>query len=219
MPQEIDLKEIEKKAFRSFHRDGFWEIFFGMLMFAGVVRDTLPEMGAKILFSQIVSIALTLTGPLVYVLGKKLITVPRLGYVRFGPARKRRLRWLHIFILATIILTVLILIFISKGNQNNLGSALPHHFLSSIIITLLILLAISFIAYFLDYPRLYFVAVLVAAHEPAYFYLKHYTDVTQIHLFTYGIPALILLFVGVITFVGFLRKYPKQGVEEYDANI
>ena len=87
------------------------------------------------------------------------------------------------------------------------------------MIMMMIFIVISLIAYFLDYPRLYFVAVLVAAHEPAYFYLRHYTDVTQIHLFTYGIPALVLLFMGVITFVGFLRKYPKQGVEEYDTKI
>jgi len=34
MAQEINLKELEKKAFRPYHEDGIWDIFPGLIMMA-----------------------------------------------------------------------------------------------------------------------------------------------------------------------------------------
>ena len=87
----LDLKSIEKKVYRSFFEDGFWDIFIGMLLLGfglGWTRIIFDIM--EPLYILIISIIWTTITFLIYYLGKKFITLPRIGTVKFGQKRKAR---------------------------------------------------------------------------------------------------------------------------------
>ena len=81
MDQKINLKELERKAFISYHQDGLVDIGLGLIMLVSVLSSTLHEMGTSDSIRQVIYIPLMLLCPLIIYLGKKYITTPRLGYV------------------------------------------------------------------------------------------------------------------------------------------
>ena len=83
MNQKINLKEIERKAYTSYHQDGIIDVTFAItiLMFAAVVISDMVWMGG------IVGVLVTS----IYAGMKKVITIPRIGYVKFPQQRTQRL--------------------------------------------------------------------------------------------------------------------------------
>ena len=82
MSEDLDLKELEKKAWRSTFEDGIFEIYFGIAYLSltlGVVLDAvLPSPYNVILIFSIIGLGLTF-----FLIGKKYISQPRLGKVKF----------------------------------------------------------------------------------------------------------------------------------------
>ena len=90
MSQNLDLKAIEQKAFRSFHQDGLMDIYIGALTLALSLFFAIPESGegeGVYMGFALLGVAIAFA---IFQLGKKFITTPRLGQVRFGPERQRR---------------------------------------------------------------------------------------------------------------------------------
>jgi hypothetical protein len=80
MSQKINLKEIERKSWTSYFQDGFYDIFMGLLMLG---------MGLILLFdANDWYIAVIWLGLLILIIGRRLITIPRVGRVKFGPERR-----------------------------------------------------------------------------------------------------------------------------------
>ena len=84
LENNINLKEIERRAFLSYHKDGILDIYLGM----GVA------MVSSIFFIEYFTV---LTGtivilPIMYAVSKKLYTIPRLGYVKFSKTTQGRAR-------------------------------------------------------------------------------------------------------------------------------
>ena len=82
--ENIDLKEIERKAYLTYHKDGILDIYLGM----GIMAV------ASVFFFEVF---LTSTGtiallPIFYAASKKQYTIPRLGYVKFSQRTKGRAR-------------------------------------------------------------------------------------------------------------------------------
>ena len=92
------------------------------------------------------------------------------------------------------------------------------HPLDSALVSLNILVALGLIAYYLDYPVIYAIAVLFALSEPLYYLLDNHTDVTYVGLIAYGIPAVIILVIGTAALRTFLKRYPMSAEEEADAS-
>lgn len=205
------LRSIERKAYFSFHSDGLWELALGLIIFAGVFRGLLPDLGVSIPVAQIMSIAVALSGALIVGIGKKRITIPRLGFVQFGHDRKKRQRWLYGIIFLLIVITWMIWMLAASGAEDSVAEFNSTNLIMSGVVTLLILFAFGAMAFLLDYRRFYFYAFLVAIREPLFVYLKYYTSWKGVYFITDGIPALILLIIGAITLMAFLRKYPKRG--------
>ena len=89
MATPIDLKEIERKAFRSTYQDGLWDMYFGAIVMAMGAFMYRPEDGYRLVNIILAVVVIAVAGGLLWV-GKMLITLPRMGQVRFGPARKQR---------------------------------------------------------------------------------------------------------------------------------
>ena len=182
MNAPIDLKEMERKAFRSFYQDGIWDLFFGLMMFA---------MYAFTLFDSIENKALRILGMLFIeifavfflIYGKKMITAPRLGQVVFGKKRKRNMVYIFLTNLASVIF--LVAWFACR-------SAHPSFFDESIM------------AYFLDFNRLYVYALIYGATFAAVLLL----DWPILFL----VASLLILVPGGVIFYQFLKSTePIQG--------
>ncbi len=210
MPPKIDLKTIEKKAWTTYFQDGLLDIVLGSLLLVSVLSSTLSEIGVSDVVRISIYVPLMFLCPAIYALGKKYITVPRLGFVKFGPKRKARSKKMFIGLVITQLILLIILV-LSITKAVDLGVA------GSILVTLNVLVALCLLAYYLDYPRMYLFAMLFAMSEPIHYYLKNHTSVTHIGSIAYGIPGGIILLIGIVTFIRFLKRYPSTSREGLDA--
>ena len=201
-----DLKRIERQAFRSTYQDGLWDITMGLIIIGMSLYMYHPESG----YSAMNWIAFTFTFLLangVYWLGKRFITQPRLGQVRFGAMRKRRGMVLAI-ILGGVVLVQVLLVGLSiwglrnpTVTENLLGAdADLELLLVATLGSLFVGPPMILIAYFNDYPRGYYIAVLMAL---AVFLLI----LTNQPIYGLVIGALIVI-PGVVHLVRFIKQYP-----------
>src|SRR5512146_274287 len=109
----ISLKELERKAFRSAYQDGLLDIYMGgtiasFTVFAETLQSTdgLTTWQRFLIFLVGCGIS-----NLIFWVGKKFITLPRIGQVKFGPARKRRIRTLVIVLSVIVGIQVAIVAF------------------------------------------------------------------------------------------------------------
>jgi len=214
MSQDLDLKALERKAFRSTYQDGLWDINLGLIVIGMAIFVFRPEEGYSALNLLGLMVA-CLVANLIFWAGKKFITMPRMGQVHFGEIRKQKSRTLAIimavFILVQggiVLLTALswkypelgakIISVLNAGNMERLMVAT--------IGSLFVGPSFILIAYFKDFLRGYYIAILMAL------------AVFLMILFNQPIYPLILggliLAPGLVLFVQFLRQYPlpSQGV-------
>ncbi|GEM_PF-773404 len=104
MVQNIDLAEVEKKAFRmSSHEDGLLDMFLGFVFLSIAVSEYL---GIDISFFWFYIPLL-----LIWIGAKKYLTYPRVGYARFSPMRKSG----STAIMALLLASTLILVIFTVG--------------------------------------------------------------------------------------------------------
>lgn len=212
MAQNIDLKELEKKAWTSYFQDGLLDIAIGTIMLAAVLSSTLDAIGISDEVRIAIYIPLMVVVPsIIVIFGKRHITVPRLGVAKFGPHRKARNR---IMIAGLVGLQLMLLAMLLLQWVYDVGSGL----LGSIVVALNILAAFCLIAYLLDYKRMYAMGILFAMSEPVIFYLKNHSDTVYTGFIAYGIPAIIVMAMGFIVLQRFMRKYEKPSGETPDAS-
>lgn len=188
MSQNINLKEIERKAWTSYFQDGLWDIFFGLLFLT---------MGIQIFAYNVWFTLVILASVLVIVVGKRLITSPRLGHVKFGPARKvkqhRLIAVIGISVIATGVLLWLAI----------LGVGLPKTAYAPILV-ILVALVFGLMAYFMDFRRLYAYGLLFAISMA----LTEALD-KPIGPIAFSISGGIALLIGLVVLIRFIRKYPR----------
>ena len=91
MIQNINIKELEKKAFTSYHADGILDIFAGAWIFVlGVLGIYTDKVWAAGMFP--------VWGLPLWAVIKKRITVPRIGYVKFGHQRISKIQKVFFFL-------------------------------------------------------------------------------------------------------------------------
>ena len=103
MSRELNLKEIERKAWRSTYQDGLLDITLGVILLSMGLSAWLDRAAPKSLLSDLSYGLLLAVGVLVYVLGKRWITIPRIGLVNFGPRGRARHRRSIIVLSASVL--------------------------------------------------------------------------------------------------------------------
>ncbi len=148
---------------------------------------------------------------LIFILGKRYISKPRIGFVKFGQIRKKRNKLLAVFLGINVGLTVIIFIFTLLGIFQ---LSLPGYMVMLVIGLLFITTPFSFLAYFIQLKRIYLYALLGGF---GLFFSELLDPIlgapfNDILVF---IPfgGMILIF-GIIILIRFLSKYPltKKGV-------
>jgi hypothetical protein len=197
MAEKIDLKEIEKKAYKTTLQDGLIDIEIGIL-FVG--------MGINSFFYDFVSRPVNILGFFIVgiiavmplLLGKKFIVKPRIGIIKFGPKRKAQKKKIIVFSLINTLILVIILIL----TINSLLQQIPLRGVAVLLVIGLLFatLPLSILAYLKQFPRLFVYGLLIGFGLPF------------AEIFEFGLNILligvIILIVGIISFVKFLKKYP-----------
>src|SRR5512136_1802454 len=114
----LDLKQLERKAFRSTYQDGLWDIYMGIIVVGISQYVYRPESG----YSAINLIWFVLTfaiGQSIYWAGKKYITIPRMGQVQFGAIRHQRGKTLAIILGVVILIQVALVVLTAIGWLNS----------------------------------------------------------------------------------------------------
>jgi len=208
MTENIDLKKIERKAFRFTSQHGLYDIMIGLILIGVGLGPSLYG----ILPTPLNFFIPELPAIIVYLLGMKYIINPRMGIVRFGEKRKADRKKLMIIMIISVTITSLAFIWtMASGFQSILFESLAGWL---IIGLLLATLPIATIAYFLDIDRMYIYAVLVGIGIPTIEFLKNYVDYSVATIIVNGSIGSIFVLTGLILFTRFIRKYPKpEGVK------
>ena len=214
MSEKIDLKELERRAFRSTFQDGLWDIFLGLLLLnigiGTIVGGMLEEAEMSLTWIVLMIVPLPFLVLIAFWAGKKFITAPRIGLVKFGPQRKAKMRNLR----AVLFVSVLLLVIMVFWGWAAMGNGLPQ-WMRGIPLPLYVwpvqtIVVFGLAAYFLDVPRFYAYGVLYGLPLPVGMLLVKNTDVTALGsvVITYGVPVGVMVLIGMILFVRFLRQYP-----------
>ncbi len=214
MPQNINLKQIERKAFRSTFQDGLWDIFLGLLLLnmgmGTLMGAILSDTSVPVLWIMVGLLAFATLALLIFWAGKKFITTPRMGLVKFGPQRKAKMRNLRAVLFLSVLLGVIMAILGLAAARNGLPGWVAAIPIPLYVWPVQTIIVFGLGAYFLDVTRFYAYGVLYGLPLPVGILLVENTSLTGLSsmAITFGVPAGLMVLIGVVLFIRFLRKYP-----------
>ena len=196
MTSDIDLKQLEKKTWRSFHQDGLVDIAIGMILVISMICQLFDT-------ARFYLYALFIVPAVFHIIAQRIITRPRLGMVKFSRQRNRKRHWLFIIITTS---TVFLLILTMKGILQKLP-------MTPVFIGAFILILCSILAFFLNLYRLYFYGVLITLSFAASEMIIIRTGIIARGAFAWLVSGIIIMASGIWLLVKFLRKYPIPAIE------
>jgi len=205
---QVNLKELERKAFRSTYQDGLWDIYFGLIVICMSIFLYRPTTGYSPL-NMVLMLASMVAAYALFWAGKRFITLPRMGQVKFGEKRARRKKTMILVLGVVVLVQVTLLVVQLVGWRNPEFGAKLNAFLQEKNAMDLVVAALGslfvgpsmiLVAYFMDFTRGYFIAVMFALAVFLMIYLNQ-----SIYPIVIGISIAV---PGVVLFLRFLRKYP-----------
>lgn len=201
MKTDDSLKKLERRAYRSTFNDGIYDIQFGLLFMVFAWIPVLEALG----ISRFYTYPLLLFPLIVPPIGKRMVTIPRMGSVEFGQKRKSRKTISLIIGAFILVLTLPLIIMIYKDSiSGQLGWTLVAAFAAPILVVAV---------YSMDFPRLYIYAALLIAGVVESEMLRSYVGAPYDAVISFGLPGFIILMIGIVMLYRFLRDYPKGNVE------
>jgi len=211
MTEDIDLKKIEKKTWRSYFEDGILEIYMGSLYMGVGIASSFIDV-APFSFFHLLGYLIVICGLIFFIGGKKFITYPRVGKIKFG--RKRKVRKLTTLFILSINFVILLIIYIVNLIAPPGQSLFPAWFNSLIVGFLFTTIPISLVAYFLDFPRFYIIAVQFGI---TFFLIELFSLFVSEPfnlILVFAINGSIMIGMGSYFLIKFLKKYPLVRKEE-----
>jgi predicted small integral membrane protein len=202
MLQQVNLKDAERKVFITISNDGLVDIFLGcfFLMFtiAPYLSTRLGDFWSSAVFLPfwaLVYLAIWLT--------RKYVVRPRIGMVKFGQTRKKKLMTFTLIMLLINLLALVLGVIAAMTFKQVPGQMI------SVIFGLILLIGFSIAAYFLDFYRLYIYGLLAGISPLIGEWLWNHGYATH-HGFpiTFGTVAGIMITAGLIVFIRLLRNNP-----------
>jgi hypothetical protein len=215
MNSKFDLKEIERKAFRSTFQDGLWDIYMGLIIICMAMFMYRPPTG----YSPVNIVLCLVMFCLVYGLfmaGKKFITLPRMGQVKFGEIRKRKMRSLAILMGIFVLFTAVLVVLTSLSwRAPGLGIRFPFPFreggstlpLVAGLGGLVVGGSMACWAFFSDFSRGLYIAALMT--------------LAVVLMITFNQPVFpviigaVTITPGVVLLIKFLKAYPLPAAESH----
>jgi hypothetical protein len=202
MSQEIDLKEAERRVFKSGFQDGLVEIMLGCVVLMFAIGPFLsPYLGDFWSAAVFLPFWAAVFG-LLWVIRRQVVR-PRLGVVEFGAWRRERLLRFNVLMFVAGVVAFLL------GLLAAASFGLLPGWVHTAIFSLIILLGFCAAAYFLDFAGLYLYGILIAlaplVGEGLYRYLgsPHHG-----YPITFGLTAGFLILAGLVKLARLLHTYP-----------
>ncbi len=201
---EPNLKEIERRAYTSYHQDGLLDIFASMYILAfglGIFMDMILDFGFGVIIMPggLVAVALP-----IWIAAKRKITIPRIGFVKFRTGGTTKLTAIFIGLMVAGLGTFFVFTFAAV--QSELRMWLDLVFQNGMLVVGFGSLAVCLLfGYSMGLKRLYAYGVLSVIA----LVVGHFMGI----FFGYILTALGITVVvaGVALLIGFVRKYPLQG--------
>jgi len=187
MLSNLSVKEAGRRVLHLTFQDGLWDIFIGWLMLFGGIRSLTDNAWFSLA---------ALGSALLYMGGKLLITAPRLGRVKFGPALRARVGIARLVIVIAVLGTFFLLALGLSGRHPSAKVVGP---LMAVGVTAVFLL----IAYVWDFRRLYAYSVLIGISIAL-----EETVGRPIGPIAGCVVGGIALLVGLVVLIRFLHDYP-----------
>ncbi len=214
----IGLRQLENKSWRANQQDGLFDLCLAVL-FLGLAMGSLAEFlhGPEII-NLVVLMVIQLGGVLALCLGRRKITAPRIGRVKFAAPRRRRNRTTIIVLGACVAITVLIVVLTAiAGRVGGLFAGPVSRYTVSAIASLLVFIPLAAIAYFQEFPRILLHAALFVAAEFGGTVLEGAQRVPAPRAIAFGAATTISAAVGIVILVRFMRVPIVQvDKEEFD---
>jgi hypothetical protein len=211
MSVPVSLKDAERKAFRSVFQDGLWDIYLGLLLGTMGIGVLFASGSRSELAGTIAVLGFVCLFMLAFWAGKKYVTTPRLGLVKFGPRRKAKVRNVRVVLFLSALLGVVMLVVGLSPGPTSVPEWAANMPLVAYIWVVQVIVVFGIGAYFLDVPRFYLYGVLFAVPFPAAIALDQNGIVASGKVafpLTFGVSAGIMVLVGLVLFVRFLRDHP-----------
>ena len=211
--QSMSLEEAERKAYQlSTYQDGLYDVFIGAYIVLLSAMPWLDENGLRTPWNVILVMALGFLILLGVILIKKFIVAPRIGQVRYGVKRKKRMKRLaaglgiaFLLTLALFGMTVRAIYFGEPIFDGSIGWSLPFDIVHTAA-GIFIFVIFSVIGYMNDYPRLYLYGFLFGS---GYIISITLQDITGNPFYwPYALAGLVAVVIGLVSFIRFLREYP-----------
>ncbi|MDH4136914.1 MAG: hypothetical protein OEW09_09420 [Anaerolineae bacterium] len=203
MSHTINLKELERKAFRSTFQDGLWDMYLGFLLLTMGMGPVLPALNTSVMWTLVILLMLSVLAWLAFWAGKKFITTPRMGLVKFGPQRKAKLKKTRAVLFLSALLGVIM--FVLRATWNIEWAAIP---IPAYVWAVQAIVVFGLGAYFLDVSRFYAYGVLYAIPVPVGIVLLQNTGLPGFMFLPFGVSGVVMVLIGAVLFSRFLRDYP-----------
>ena len=211
MTQEMNLKEMERKAWTAYFDDGLLDITAGLFVLAFGIGMTTRYTYLTALSWMVIFF---------FAAAKKSITVPRAGLVKFSPERERRMKKETLFYVVFFTITA----FIGLGFFIAMAIGIPQSVktivgeLALVTYELIIAAGLCFVAYWKQIKRFYAYAgiTLVVIVVGLFIDMPEVNPLTIIG-YQFFAAGIIILFTGLFVLARFLRRYPNREGEEYVA--
>jgi hypothetical protein len=195
----INLKELERRAFRSTFEDGIWDIYLGLVfVIFGFVPFLRTTLGISEGVAITIHIALLVPSIMVLILGKQYITAPRLGTVTFRKERQRKLSGLKIVLGLSVVVGLITFALISTNQLNISGFWL--------VFAGMIIVVMGSMALLMDYNRLFFYAILWAISMPIGVWMEGQGMLSDAPM-TFIVTGGLAVVVGLVYLQSFLKNY------------
>jgi hypothetical protein len=214
MSEMTDLRQMQRRiAQLTSFEDGFWDLLLGsiflLLAVYPVTRERLgPEWNLVLFFCVL---AMLVIGHLVI---RHVVSSPRIGYVE--TRRSPKLRFLVILTAALVLITfgLLMVTFLGPGAEPAPSPTVTsgeRGYLVEFIVVFVLGGLFSLMAYFFGVKRIYFYGWMVGIGNLASVYMEHTAGWT--FFLPLAIAAGIILLIGFVLLIRFLRKYPVRMAE------
>jgi hypothetical protein len=214
MSKITDLRQIERRTNQLMNfEDGFWDLLLGCIfMFLAiypVTRELLGPAWNLVLF--LIVLALLVAAELLL---RRYVSGPRIGYAQ--PRRSPKLRLVLAFTILMVLITfglVLVTMLSPESVPSAPLDASPGRgYLVELIVILVMGGLFSALGYIYGVRRLYFYGWMLGLANLASVYMEHTAGWT--FFIPLAIAAGIIMLIGLVLLVRFLRKYPVR--EEAD---
>lgn len=216
MSAQVDLKELEKKAFKSNFEDGLWDAYLGVLLLQISLSTVLYELDIGPGWAMLSLLLFTGLALLAFWAMKKYVVTPRMGLVTFGDERQKKKKKAALIMSLSVLLGVVVLaltiglyVLAVRGESANLGrigAMVPFA-----IFAVNAVVVFSLIAYYYDFSRAYLYGWFYGLAYPLNIWLDKAFGI-WLPLFSLAF-SLIMVGVGLVLFVRFLRSHPNPVME------